>query len=222
MDRILPRNFNENAVRDSYSKVAWFYNIWSRLTESDAARKVVELAEIRDGERILEVAVGTGLVFVELLRRNEHGLTDGLDVSPSMLRKAERLVKNYPGEHYRLHSGSAYRLPFDSNTFHLVINNFMLDLLPESDFVPVLSEFHRVLKPGGRVVLSTMAFGKSWYHRVWMWAAKYLPSLLTGCRPVGMAPYLNKAGFGAIESESLSQNTFPSEVLRARKPGNFS
>ncbi len=222
MNTVLQRDFTESSVRDSYSKVAWFYNVWSRLTESKAAQKVLELAEIRDGERILEVAVGTGLVFAEVVRRNKNGVTDGVDVSPSMLRRAERLMKGYSEEHYHLHVGNAYKLPFDSSTFDLVINNFMLDLLPEDDFIAVLSEFRRVVKPGGCVVLSTMTFGKSWYNKIWHWIAKHFPSLLTGCRPVTMTPYLLRAGFESIASVYVSQNTFPSEVLRAKKAGNFS
>jgi ubiquinone/menaquinone biosynthesis C-methylase UbiE len=215
MNNILQREYAENAVKDAYSKVAWFYNFWSWLTESQAARKVVELADVKDGETILEVAVGTGVVFAELVRRNAHGLSEGLDVSPSMLRKAEQRMRGYPKERCHLQTGSAYDLPFESRTFDLVVNNFMLDLLPEKDFEIVLSEFKRVLKPGGRVVLSTMAFGRRWYNRIWDWIAARVPSLLTGCRPVTMTGPLKQAGFDSIQSVYVSQNTFPAEVVRA-------
>jgi ubiquinone/menaquinone biosynthesis C-methylase UbiE len=222
VNNILTRRYAEDATKDAYSKVARFYNLWSWLTESKAAKRVVELAEITDGERILEVAVGTGLVFAEIVRRNKNGVSDGLDLSPDMLRKAERRMKDYPKERYQLHVGNAYRLPFDSNTFDLVVNNFMLDLLPEEDFVAVLSEFKRVLKPQGRIVLSTMSFGTRWYNRIWDWLSMHLPSLLTGCRPVTMSRYLMQAGFDSIQSEYISQNTFPSEVVKARATSNFS
>jgi ubiquinone/menaquinone biosynthesis C-methylase UbiE len=219
LNSALPRNPTEGSIRDSYSKVAWFYNLWGRLTETKAAQKVLDFAEIQDGERILEVAVGTGAAFAEIVRRNPHGVSDGLDISPSMLRKAERLMRRYSSAQYHLHVGNAYSLPFESSTFDLVVNNFMLDLLPEKDFIVVLSEFGRVLKPGGRVVLSTMTFGKKWYNKIWFWIAKHLPSLLTGCRPIAVAPYLVKAGFELIQTACVSQNTFPSEVIRARKAG---
>lgn len=214
---MLTRHFAEDDVKDAYSKVAWFYNFWSWLTESDAAGKVIELADINDGERILEVAVGTGPVFAEIVRRNQKGMTEGLDISPNMLARARQRMKGFRQEHYRLRTGSAYALPFDSGTFDLVVNNFMLDLLPEEDFKAVLSEFARVLKPGGRVVLSTMSFGARWYNAVWPWIAKHLPSLLTGCRPVSLSPYLTDAGFVSLQSVFISQSTFPSEVLRAEK-----
>lgn len=213
---VLPRNFSEENVKDSYSKIAWFYNFWSRLTESKAAKRVIELAQIRDGEQILEVAVGTGLVFAEIVKRNKNGRNEGIDISPSMLSRAERHLK-YDKDSFHLQIGNAYQLPFEANTFDLIINNFMLDLLPEEDFVTILSEFNRVLKPSGRVVISTMAFGRRWYNKIWQWIAKHFPSLLTGCRPVSMYDYLVKAGFCNIEVEYLSQNTLPSEVIRADK-----
>jgi ubiquinone/menaquinone biosynthesis C-methylase UbiE len=137
-----------------------------------------------------------------------------------MLDKAKQRMRGYAEDRYHLQLGSAYKLPFAANAFDLVVNNFMLDLLPEKDFAGVLAEFHRVLKPDGRIVLSTMTFGTRWYNRVWETIARHLPSLLTGCRPVEMTRSLAQAGFESIESVHLSQNTFPSEVIRARKVSN--
>ncbi len=214
---VLQRTLSEENVKDSYSKIAGFYNFWSWLTESKATEKVIELAQIRDGEQILEVAVGTGLVFAEIVERNPNGRNEGINVSPVMLSRAQRYLKNHDEDSFHLQAGDAYQLPFEENTFDLIINNFMLDLLPETDFVTVLSEFNRVLKPSGRVVISRMAFGRKWYNKIWQWIAKHFPSLLSGCRPVSMYDHLGKAGFGNIKSEYLSQNTFPSEVLRAEK-----
>lgn len=222
MHNPLKRRFEEQTVKDAYAAVAWFYNSWSRMTESRAAGTVLELARIKNGERILEVAVGTGLVFAEIVKRNQHGINAGLDLSESMLQRAEKRMKNIPKDRYELHIGNAFKLPFNSQHFDLLINNFMLDLLPEQDFVTVLTEFKRVLKPGGRIVVSTMTFGRKWYNRTWHLVANYLPSLLTGCRPIAIGPYLMQVGYDIVDSVYISQNTFPSEVTTARISGNFS
>jgi ubiquinone/menaquinone biosynthesis C-methylase UbiE len=219
MHTILPRRFSEHEVRDDYAKVAWFYNLWSRLTESKAARVELQLAGIKDGEQVLEVAVGTGRVFSEIVRRNGAGHSEGIDLSESMLRRARHVMRAVPHDRYELRTGSAYKLPFESHTFDLLVNNFMLDLLPAEDFATILSEFRRVLKPEGRIVLSTMTFGRAWYNRIWDWIATHIPSLLTGCRPVAMTPYLDRAGFDAVASKYISQNTFPAEVILARPRG---
>lgn len=204
-------------MNGAYSRVAWFYNAWSRLTESKSSKKVMEFAAIQGGERILEVAVGTGLTFAEIVRFNSKGLNYGIDISESMLAKAKQLMKGFPEECYHLQIGNARRLPFDANTFDLVVNNFMLDLLPEEEFEAVLGEFGRVLRPGGRMVLSTMTFGRKWYNGIWQWIAEHFPSLLTGCRPVFVDHYLEQSGFEIVQSAYVSQNTFPSQVLKARK-----
>jgi len=49
-------------IYDSLSKI---YDIWGNLTESRARNRALELAEIKNGQNILEVAVGTGLAFYE-------------------------------------------------------------------------------------------------------------------------------------------------------------
>ncbi|MCH8955738.1 methyltransferase domain-containing protein [candidate division KSB1 bacterium] len=209
----LRRTFKTKSVQKAYSQVAWTYNLWSRLTESKAAEKVFELAEIQNGENILEVAVGTGIVFEEIVKCNPDGKNVGMDLSPGMLAKAiKRLEHSY--QNY-LNYGNVFSLPFKNNQFDLVINNYMFDLLPEEKFEAILLEFKRVLKNPGRIVITNMAYGKYWFHKFWAWLAKASPSFLTGCRPVSLEGYLKKTGFSNIQVVSVSQNTFPSEVLKA-------
>jgi len=212
---VLERKFSEKNVKDSYSKVAWFYDLWSRLTEAKAARRALDWADIHDGESILEVAVGTGIMFAEIVRRNPQGRNEGVDLSPAMLERAAKRLSGQPAEQYNLQPASAYDLPFPSNTFDVLLNNYMLDLLPAEDFVAVLSEFRRVLKPGGRVVISPFGFGDKSYHRLWFWLAKHFPALLTECRPISLSASLTAAGFESVQAEPVSQNTFPSTVYRA-------
>jgi len=213
----LPRSFSEKTTIQDYAKVAWFYNFWGRLTEAKAQQKVLELAKIKDGESILEVGMGTGTFFLKMVEKNPQGRNEGIDLSPAMLARAHNLLqKRSPDSHFNLSIGNAYNLPFEDQSFDLVVNNFMLDLLPEADFGKLLNEFQRVLRPGGRIVLSTMALGDRWYHRFWSWLAKSLPSLLTGCRPVSIRPYLEEVGFKEVVTAKISQNTFPSEVTLAQ------
>jgi len=216
-EKILNRNFSENEVKDSYSKIAWFYDFWSLLTESKAAKKVIEIADIKDGESILEVAVGTGLVFKEILKRNPSGINNGTEISPSMLLRANKRLSKLNNSNYLLEIGNAYHLQFKDSSFDLVVNNFMIDLLPEKDFKKILSEFCRVIKPSGRAVISTMAFGQKWYNKIWQWIARKFPNLLAGCRPVSIVHDLKEVGFIVEKAEQVSQNTFPAEVIGAIK-----
>ena len=80
----------KDQVPDVYSRIAPLYDLWAWLTESHARRRCLELAAIQDGEDVLEVAVGTGLAFVEILEANLSGRNEGVDLTAAMLSRAER------------------------------------------------------------------------------------------------------------------------------------
>ncbi len=141
---------NKAEVVSVYSQTAPVYDLWGMLTETRARTRALALANIHNGETILEVAVGTGLTFRELLKANAQGQTTGIDLTPAMLEKAKHKAQKVGHDHYQLAVGDAYHLDFPDHHFDLLMNNYMFDLLPEADFSLVLAEFRRVLKPGGR------------------------------------------------------------------------
>lgn len=214
---ILKRKLDSERTKDEFRRVLWFYDIWGRLTESKAAKQVLEFAQLDNGESALEVACGTGVLLEEIAARNQGGRTIGMDLSPDMLERAEKRLKRNRLTNYELEVGDALALRFDDGEFDLVVNTYMVDLLPKDTFDRVASEFYRVTKPGGRVVISTFSFGRTNVHRLWFWLAKHFPGLLTGCRPVSFAEPLTRAGFEIEKKIGVSQNTFPSEVIKARK-----
>lgn len=214
----LPRTYSPQAVKEDYARVAWFYDFWGRLTEYKALQRLLALAEIEDGCQALEVAVGTGRLFTWLVMRNSSGSTEGIDLSPAMLARARRRLARLPvAGSAHLQEGSAYNLPFASGTFDILFNTFMLDLLPVEDYPRLLGEFSRVLKPDGRLALAYFSCGRTLGNRFWLWTAKHFPSLLTGCRPIRLETPLQEAGFSILHKEEISQNTFPSAVVLARK-----
>ncbi len=209
----LPAKLTKNQIPEVYRGKAAVYDIWGRLTESKAQDRCLELANIQDGEAILEVAVGTGLSFQRILQQNPSGINEGLDLSPAMLAKAKEKAVQTGTTNYNLHIGDAYQLDYPAASFDLLVNNYMFDLLPESDFQPILQEFHRVLRPGGRLVLLNMAAGGRWYNQIWDTLYQIQPSWMGGCRGVALLEHVNNVGFQQTHREFLSQMTFPSEVI---------
>jgi len=214
---ILNRKLDNRQTQKNYKNVAWFYNIWSQLTESRAAEKVIELAEIKDGERIIEIACGTGLVLKEILRRNPNGENLGIDLSNEMLSKAKNLLKKEASENYELRQEDLFNMQIPKESYDKLINNFMIDLMPEEKFDDILHTFYSILKPNGVAVISIFSHGEYKVNKFWVWIAKYFPKLLTDCRPVEIKSNLKKIGFEIEEEIEISQNTFPSKVYKVRK-----
>lgn len=213
---ILSTRLGKDDVRGIYSKIAGLYDFWAGPTERRARDLAISLAAIRDGEAVLEVAVGTGFGFAEILKRNPSGRNEGVDLTPAMLEKA-RIKAAKVGGNFNLAIGDAYALPFADASFDLVMNSYMFDLLPEQDFPLVLAEFHRVLKPGGRLILTNMTKAKRWWQGAAEAVYRLNPSWMAGCRGVVLEPYVARVGFGSISRDFLTQCTFPSEVIRAVK-----
>ena len=149
---------------------------------------------------------------------NPDGKNIGIDLSRGMLKKARKKMGGIPEDIFQLEIGNAYQLQFDDQSFDILINNFMIDLLPEKDFGTILAEFYRVLKPGGRIIISSFSFGKVKINNIWLWMAKRYPGLLKGCRPISLDPYLERTGFQIVYREEISQNTFPSRIIKGVKP----
>jgi ubiquinone/menaquinone biosynthesis C-methylase UbiE len=206
-------------VARSYTRIARLYEAWARLTEARPRRRVLELAEVRDGEAVLEVATGTGAQLVELARRNRSGHTLGVELAEGMLEETRKRLAAAGMDAVELRRASALELPLEDESFDLVVNGYMLDLLPRDDIPRALSEFKRVLRPRGRVVLSNMTKGERRRHRVWDALYARGINLTANCRGVLAAPVLDELGFEEVRREYMAQAGFPTEIVTARKPG---
>jgi demethylmenaquinone methyltransferase / 2-methoxy-6-polyprenyl-1,4-benzoquinol methylase len=206
-------------VVSAYDRLTPVYELWARLTETRARRRVLELAAPRDGEAVLEVAIGTGVQFVELARRNPVGSTVGVELSERMLDATrKRLAKAGLGDRVELRQADALELPFEDRSFDVVVNSYMLDLLPREQIPQALAEFLRVLRPGGRLVLSNMTIGERRRHRLWDALYARGLNLTANCRGVLAAPVLEELGFTRVRREYVSQLSFPTEIVIATAP----
>lgn len=212
---MLAAKLDKGAVVEVYTQKASVYDLWGTLTEARARTRALEKANIRNGETILEVAVGTGLMFEKIVAANPTGRNVGIDLTPAMLERARTRIGRTASQNYELRVGDAYALDFPDAQFDLLVNNYMFDLLPEADFPRVLQEFRRVLKPNGRLVLINMTRGEHWYDHFWEWVYRVSPSTLAGCRGVLLSDVLHARGFQQIEREYTSQLGFPSEIIIA-------
>ena len=115
------------------------------------ARDLVARAGLKIGERVLDVACGTGIVVREVLPVvGPNGRVAGVDYNPAMLAVARtRIPGEAPVEWYE---ASAEVLPFSDAAFDLVLCQQGLQFFPDKP--GAIQEFRRVLTPGGRAALS--------------------------------------------------------------------
>jgi ubiquinone/menaquinone biosynthesis C-methylase UbiE len=162
--------------------------------------------------RVLEVAVGTG----SNLPHYPPGVAiTGIDLSPGMLAEASRSAAALALD-VRLLEGDAERLPFDDGSFDTVVCALALCSIPHPD--AAIAEMHRVLTPGGTLLLLD--------HVASSWAvlrgAQWLLERVT--IPVAGEHFTRRqrsrveaAGFVVDESERLQAGTI--ERIRAHRPG---
>ena len=210
------RTLTAREVVRAYTRTAPVYDVWAGLTETRARRRALELAQIRDGEAVLEVAVGTGLAFAEILRRNPSGRNEGVDLTAAMLARARAKAEHGATKNWRLRVGDAHALDFPDASFDLVFNCYMFDLLPAESFARVLGEFRRVLAPGGRLVLVNLAPGDGPVSRLWSGIFRLQPAWVGGCRAVRLEGPIRAAGFALAAAERVTQLGVPSEMILAR------
>lgn len=105
--------------------------------------------DVQKGARALDVCCGTADWTIALAEAvGQDGEVVGLDFSKNMLKIGEEKVKNF--KQVKLIHGNAMELPFPDNTFDYVTIGFGLRNVP--DYMQVLREMTRVVKPGGKVV----------------------------------------------------------------------
>ncbi len=210
---ILEARYTHEEIVQKYNWIAPIYDLFGILMESKAHQRAIDMAAIKNGEKILEVAFGTGLNFVEILKRNPQGWVNGIDVSMKMLEKARKRISKTGQKNYTLYLGDCRHLPFEDGTFDILMTQYLLDILPVEDFIPILLEFRSVLKDGGRIVLVNMTKGERWLNKIYEEIYKLKPPLLAGCRGVMAQPFLEEIGFKEFQREFVSQLGFPSEVV---------
>ncbi len=170
-------DLERHVVETAYARWAPIYDavcgpvmVQGRRAAAQAARDV--------GGHILEVGVGTGLSFDDY----DHSTTvTGIDLSEPMLQKARAKLATgrYPFVKQVLQM-DAHEMAFADATFDCVVAQFVITLVANPE--RVLSECHRVVKPGGRIILVNHLYSERGVAAaVERWAAKKTRKL--GLRP---------------------------------------
>jgi ubiquinone/menaquinone biosynthesis C-methylase UbiE len=172
------------------------YDPFARLSGIEAVREtLVERAELRAGQWLLDIGCGTGSLLVALKRRAPDARVTGIDPDPKALGRA-RAKAERSGAAVELDQGFSDRLPYPDRALDHVFSSFMFHHLEAQEKRATLREVLRVLRPGG--VLHLLDFRDEPHKKSLIMRALHRTNLHTkfaGQLESGVEAMIAEAGF---------------------------
>jgi ubiquinone/menaquinone biosynthesis C-methylase UbiE len=187
------------------------------MREGTIKPRLVGLAEIGEGHRVLDLGCGTGTLAIQIKRRYPGCHVVGIDVDPRILGIAAGKARR-AGARIDLARGSATALPYPSDGFDRVVTSLVFHHLGNEDKRRALEEARRVLRPGGVLLLADLgkphapamllaSVAAGWFEETRAHVAGELPSLL------------RQAGFGEVRERAQFATVFGTiAVYEGRRP----
>lgn len=165
-------------------------------------------ADLKEGEVVLDLGSGGGIdALLAAKKVGPKGRVIGVDMTPEMVERARRNAEGMGASNVEFRVGEIERLPVEGGSVDVIISNCVINLAPDKD--KVFQEASRVLKPGGRMIISDMVAKR----KLPGWVLRNLEAW-AGCvaGALEQEEYLQKirqAGFQTVEILSEAQLSSP-------------
>ncbi|OGP87399.1 MAG: arsenite S-adenosylmethyltransferase [Deltaproteobacteria bacterium RBG_16_48_10] len=170
----------------------------------------VALASLQDGETVLDLGSGAGFdCFLAANKVGEKGKVIGVDMTPEMIEKAKENANknNYGNVEFRL--GDIEKLPVGDGSVDVVMSNCVINLLPDKG--KIFREAFRVLKPGGRVMISDIVLLKELPKPIRESIEAYIGCVSGAIMKDEYLEKMETAGFEDVRV--IDETTFPVEFM---------
>lgn len=170
----------------------------------------VALASLKEGDIVLDLGSGAGFdAFLSAQRVGKTGRVIGVDMTPEMVSKAKENARKgeYSNVEFRL--GEIEKLPVEGNSIDVIISNCVINLSPDKE--AVFKEGHRVLKSGGRLMVSDLVLAKDLPREIKDSVEAYVGCLAGAIKKDKYLHFIKKAGFQDIKI--ISESSYPVDVM---------
>jgi len=161
------------------------------------------LADLKEGETVLDLGSGAGIdVFLAAKKVGKHGRVIGVDMTEDMVAKGRQLAQEHGFGNVEFRQGDIEHLPVDSATVDVIISNCVINLT--TDKLVSFKEIHRVLRPGGRILIADLVTAGELPPDVRASAAAWADCLAGAMAKEAYLETIRRAGFAnvAVVSES--------------------
>jgi arsenite methyltransferase len=168
------------------------------------------LASIKEGETVLDLGSGAGFdCFLAAKKVGKEGKVIGVDMTPEMLDRARESARkgNYMNVEFRL--GEIDNLPAADNSVDVIISNCVINLAPDKS--RVFEEAFRVLKPGGRLMISDIVLLKELPESIRDSIEAYIGCVAGAMMKDQYLKTIKNAGFKDVQV--LDETKFPVEFI---------
>ena len=156
----------KSRITATFDLIAEGYDNPSQRFFPFAADYMMSLASPRPGERVLDIATGTGMAAIAAAQAiTPGGRVQAIDLAENMLAKAQRNVSKHALSNVDFHTMDAEQLEFRSNYFDLITCAFGVFFFTDS--AQALRSWLRVLKPGGRIIFTS--FSRNTFQPMAQW-----------------------------------------------------
>jgi SAM-dependent methyltransferase len=170
----------------------------------------VALASLKEGDVVFDLGSGAGFdAFLSAQRVGKTGRVIGVDMTPEMVAKAQENAKkgNYTNVDFRL--GEIEKLPVEDNSIDVIISNCVINLSPDKE--TVFKEAHRVLKAGGRLMVSDLVLAKDLPKEIQDSVEAYVGCLAGAIKKEEYLRFIEQAGFQGIKI--ISESSYPVDTM---------
>jgi len=173
------------------------------------------LADLEAGETVLDLGSGAGIdVFLAAKKVGERGRVIGVDLTEDMVAKGRQLAQEHGFGNVEFRQGDIEQLPVDSAIVDVVISNCVINLTP--DKLASFKEIHRVLRPGGRILIADLVTEGPLPPDVRASAAAWADCLAGAMAKEAYLETIRRAGFAEVAVVSESSYEAPGMDARLR------